>query len=417
MIVTLTDRFLDRLTFATDKPRRYHDRVLSGLMLLVGKRTKTFYLQTTCNGKQIKYAIGRYPIIQTDEARTEALSLLKDVRNGIPPVTRRAISKSVPTLSEALELYLAAKQLKPKSVSSYRTIIRVHFKEFADMPFTALGELRFAQHWESLLKFLGASVANTCRAVINTLISYVSAIFGLTIQNHVRRLAAAGLKPKKVQSRNTIVDDKQQPAWYRAVVKTPPQYAIYLLLMALTGLRLREGLNLHWEDVNFETSSLFIRQTKNGNPYAIPIGKRLCTLLHAYKQARPDSLTQPGMKLFDAVSANHTNAIAIRRGAPRFSIHDLRRGFVTTGTKLGISRAVIKRLVNHSAKDVTEAHYIVLTIDDVREDMQQIEERFTLHWKSGLETQGYLEDFQLQKLKSGKPGKSRSLGNTPPPQS
>lgn len=406
MIVTLTDKFLDRLTFSADKPRRYHDRVLSGLTLLVGKRTKTFYLQTTCNGKQIKYAIGRYPVIQTDEARTEALSLLKDVRNGIPPVTRRATSKSVPTLAEALELYLAAKQLKPKSVSSYRTIIRVHFKEFADMPFTALGELSFAQHWEGLLKSLGASVANTCRAVINALISYVSAIFGLTIHNHVRRLAAAGLKPKKVQSRNTIVDDKQQPAWYRAVVKTPPQYAIYLLLMALTGLRLREGLNLNWEDVNFETSSLFIRQTKNGNPYAIPIGKRLCTLLHAYKQTRPDSLTQPGMKLFDTVSANHTNAIAIRRGAPRFSIHDLRRGFVTTGTKLGISRAVIKRLVNHSAKDVTEAHYIVLTIDDVREDMQQIEERLTLHWKSGLETQDYLEDFQLQKLKSGNPGKS-----------
>ncbi|MFD2449062.1 hypothetical protein ACFSQE_12035 [Vogesella fluminis] len=84
---------------------------------------------------------------------------------------------------------------------------------------------------------------------------------------------------------------------------------------------------------------------------------------------------------------------------------------------MGISRAVIKRLVNHSARDVTEAHYIVLTNDDVRDEMQKIEDRLTLQWKSGLETQGYLEDFQLQKLKSGKPGKSRSLGNTPPPQS
>lgn len=417
MIVTLTDKFLDRLTFATDKPRCYHDRVLSGLMLLAGKRTKTFYLQTTCNGLQIKHAIGRYPVMRADEARAEALSLLKNARNGIPPIKRRTRYNAVPALAEALEHYLEAKQLKPKSVRSYRTIIRVHFKAFADMPITTLSSLQFAQHWEELLKSLGASVANTCRAVINALISYVSAIFGLTITNHVRRLAAAGLRPGKVQSRKTIVDDKQQAIWYRAVVSTPHQYAVYLLLIALTGLRLREGLNLHWEDVNFEASSLFIRQTKNGKPYSIPMGRRLCALLRGYYQTRTECKKLPDMALFDEVSANHTKAMAMRRGAPSFSIHDLRRGFVTAGTKLGIPQPVIKRLVNHTAKDVTEAHYIVLTNDDVRDEMQKIEDRLTLQWKSGLETQGYLEDFQLQKLKSGKPGKSRSLGNTPPPQS
>lgn len=412
MIVSLTDKLLDRLTFSTEKPRRYHDRVLSGLMLLVGKRTKTFYLQTTCNGIQIKQAIGRYPVIRADEARAEALSLLKKVRDGIPPVKCRDRYKAVPTLTEALEHYLAAKQLKPKSVCSYRTIIRVHFKEFANKPITALSGLEFAEHWEQLLKSLGASVANTCRAVINALISYVSAIFGLTITNHIRRLAAAGLKPGKVQSRQTIVDDKQQAAWYRAVVSTPQQYAVYLLLMALTGLRLREGLNLCWGDVDFETSSLLIRQTKNGKPYSIPMGHRLCALLSSYYQTRSEGHRLPYMQLFDEVSANHTKALAIRRGAPSFSIHDLRRGFVTTGTKLGIPQPVIKRLVNHTSKDVTEAHYIVLTNDDIRTEMQQIEDRLTRHWKAGNDTREFLADFQLQRLKSGKPSKNNIKDRT-----
>lgn len=408
MIVALSDKFLDRVQFEHERAKYYWDRTLCGLTVRVGKRTKTFYLQTTCNGRQIKHTIGRYPVVTVDDAREEAIRLLRDIRKGIPPVKPREQYKAIPTLSEALEHYLQAKQLKPKTVSSYRTIIRIHFREYADKAISVIGEQHFAQHWETLLKTLGASVANTCRAVMNALISYVGVVFGLPITNHVRRLATAGLKPSKVKSRETLVEDKNQPKWYAAVVSTPEQYSVYLLMLALTGMRLREALNAQWEDIDLENRTLHVRETKNGKPYTIPIGHRLSALLTSYKRSKQDDGGQAQGKLFDAVSENHAASIAIRRGAPKFNVHDLRRGFITTSTKLELPDRVVKRLVNHSHKDVTGKHYVVLSVEDVRPAMQQIEDRFTELWGKVTTTGNYADDFNERELKSGNPGKSKT---------
>jgi len=70
-------------------------------------------------------------------------------------------------------------------------------------------------------------------------------------------------------------------------------------------------------------------------------------------------------------------SIAMRRlGSPRFMLHDLRKLVATTGEKLGLSSAVLRRILNHTApkSDVLHRHYIGLSVTDVAGAMVQIQE-------------------------------------------
>ena len=54
----------------------------------------------------------------------------------------------------------------------------------------------------------------------------------------------------------------------------------------------------------------------------------------------------------------------------RFCLHDLRRTFASIA-EAEVSYSVLKRLLNHSDKDVTQG-YIILTADKLRLPMQQV---------------------------------------------
>ncbi len=55
-----------------------------------------------------------------------------------------------------------------------------------------------------------------------------------------------------------------------------------------------------------------------------------------------------------------------------FTVHDLRRSFVTFAESLDISAYALKKLLNHStASDIT-AGYLIINIERLREPMQKI---------------------------------------------
>jgi hypothetical protein len=59
--------------------------------------------------------------------------------------------------------------------------------------------------------------------------------------------------------------------------------------------------------------------------------------------------------------------MAMRLGAPRFMLHDLRKLVATVGEKLGLGDAVLRRILNHTAPktDVLHRHYVGLNDGDV----------------------------------------------------
>ena len=96
--------------------------------------------------------------------------------------------------------------------------------------------------------------------------------------------------------------------------------------------------------------------------------------MKAILERRSEGLS-PADLLFKGVSADHMSEMAMRHGAPRFMLHDLRKMVATVGQKLGLGDAVLRRILNHTAPktDVLNRHYVGLTGDDVREGLERIQ--------------------------------------------
>jgi hypothetical protein len=85
---------------------------------------------------------------------------------------------------------------------------------------------------------------------------------------------------------------------------------------------------------------------------------------------------EPDAVLFKGVSAEHVHSMAMRLGAPKFMLHDLRKLVATVGEKLGFGDAVLRRILNHTAPktDVLHRHYVGLNEGDMAGAMFSIQE-------------------------------------------
>ena len=362
-IVTLTDALLQRLT-ATDG-RILRDKVLCGFCLKTNKRSRTFLVATSVQGKQLRMTLGRWPLLSVEEARGLAMKALKECREGRSPAKTKA--RKLPTLWDVLPEYCEAKKLKPASLKRYKSIIRTHFAPWKDQPVSALTGAAFSQHCQHFAQNTGAALVEVGRGVIGALIRYLNAVFGLSLESPFNKLAAAGLMPERSKPRPRLLREDQLPQWRAAVDKIGEKQRDYLLLLLYTGLRRDEGINLTLGAVDFVGGLIAIPDTKNGKPHSLPI----TPLMEEILRRRCKGLGEAD-RLFGGVSKEHVSSMAIRQGAPQFMLHDLRKMLATVGERLKVGDAVLRRILNHTApkSDVLYSTYVSLNMHDIAEPLR-----------------------------------------------
>jgi integrase len=365
-IVTLSESVLGRLP---GKPGAvFRDRVLCGLCLKVGRRTKTFFVATSVGGQQVRVTLGRWPLITVDEARAMALPILRQCRAGELPAVR--VRAKLPTLREALTQYADAKKVKPSSLARYESVLKTHFTDWQHKPVSALKEHAFGEHCRAFAQSKGASLVELGRALIGSVIRFIRAVYGVEISNPFVRLAGAGLLPARAQARERKLEEAGLPAWARAVGSLPERQSDYLRLMLLTGLRKNECAALRRRDVDIDSGVVMFPETKTGKPHNLPITPHMLGILSRRCQG-----LQEGDRLFDGFSVDHIADVAVRAGAPAFTLHDLRKMLATVGARLQVGDAVLRRILNHSAKrsDVLHRHYVRLSVTDLVDPLEHIQ--------------------------------------------
>lgn len=366
VIVLITEPLLMRST-ATDG-RILRDRMLSGFGVRLNARKRTFLVATSVRGKQFRMMLGYWPLMSVEEARSKAMDVLRQCRNGEQP--SRKVPQDLPTLREAYIAYCKAKGIKPSSQRRYESVYRTHFGSWLDRPVDHLGHGAFAEHCHDFAQNTGKSLVELGRGVIGAVIKYVNAVYGLNVQSPFVRLAAAGLLPERTQPRARVLQESELPQWREAVDKLGQRQRDYLYLVLYTGLRRNEARNLRNMDVDLTEGVLSVPETKTGRPHTLPLTPRMKAILE-----RRCADLEPEDLLFKGVSADHMWAMAMRHGAPRFMLHDLRKMVATVGQKLGLGDAVLRRILNHTAPktDVLNRHYVGLTGDDVRKGLERIQ--------------------------------------------
>ncbi|WP_460565345.1 site-specific integrase [Hydrogenophaga aquatica] len=348
--------------------RILRDRMLSGFCVRMNARTRTFRVATSVSGKQFRLTLGHWPLMSVDEARSLAMEVLRECRAGRFPA--REVKNALPTVAEALLAYCEAKGIKASSGKRYDSLMRTHFGDWLDRSVADLQGGAFPNHCRDFVQSKGAALVEVSRGLWGSLIKYINAVHGLELVSPFAKLAAAGLMPDRAQPRARVLQDCDLAAWRAAVDKLGERQRDFLLLTFYTGLRRNECRELQRQQIDFDKGVLSIPMTKNGKPHSLPITPLMAEILE-----RRCAGLEAGEELFRGVSAEHVHSMVMRQGGPRFMLHDLRKLVATTGERLGLGDAVLRRILNHTPpkSDVLHRHYVSLGLADIREPLGLIQ--------------------------------------------
>ena len=383
----LTKALVDSLPYIESGQAFYRDSELKGFALRVGKTSKTYIVENKVHGKSVRMTIGKHNLFTAEQARNHARQLLCKMAVGDNPVDekRNLRAKSV-TLAEVIEEYIATrKTLSPRTIYDYRHGLKVHIGDWLSKPMSDINKDMVAKR-HSLIGQRSPTQANQVMRGLSALFNFAiiryedSAGNSIIHDNPVRRLTLTRAW-YRLKRRTTVIRSHDLPAWYQSVAnlkndhtsKGRETFKDYLLFMLFTGLRRSEAAKLEWRFVDLEARTFRIIDTKNHEDHTLPMSDFIYDMLYNRKIGSLSPYVFPGetqsgyillpQKLMRRVT---------RESGVEFTLHDLRRTFITIAESLDIPAYALKRLLNHKMRNDVTAGYIITDVERLRAPMQKV---------------------------------------------
>jgi integrase len=337
-------------------------------------------------GQSRRLTVGQSGRLTPDEARREARRLLSDVERGFDPVERRAQERHAITVGDLCGEYLAKAEagliIGRKGLPKKASTLEIDRGRIARHIVPLLGKKALKDLTSADIKrFLEAVSIGKTAALVKTKPHGLARVTGgstaavravgllggmLTYakeMGYVERNAAHGVR-KPADKRRSF---RLAPEEYRtlgqaleaAECKGEHWQAIAAIrLLALTGCRRSEILNLKSSEVDFEDSCLRLGDTKTGASIR-PLPAVARTILK--------SLAPKGEYVFPGVSRDDRSYASVFPKAWRrivrdhYSPHGLRHAYASAAHELGFSELTIKGLLGHTRVGVTGGY--VATVD------------------------------------------------------
>lgn len=346
--------------------------------------TRTYFVDYR-NAEDVRrrMAIGRHGKVTAEEARKLAIAALGGVVKGEDPAGERLTRRQSLTVKELCEKYLAAcdaglilgKGNRPKKASTIYTdkgringhiipllgtrrvidLKAVDIKRFVKD--VAIGKTAKVQktkkvRGKSIVRGGNGTAARTT-GLLGGILSYAydEGIIERNPAENVKR--PAGVK----KTRRLTPSEYKRLGIALAAAETDgetPQLLDGIRLLALTGCRLGEIVNLKWTEVDKRGSALRFDDSKEGTSVR-PAGRAVFDVLTMIEREKgcPTVLTPARQgKRFGGMS-NGWKRIAKRAGFEDVTLHTLRHSFASVAGDLHYTEPTIAAMLGHAAGSVT----------------------------------------------------------------
>lgn len=343
----LTETFARKVPQTKGSTDKHWDSEIRGLVLFVGKRSKTWYFQKDVGGQTKRVMIGRFPVISAQAARQTALGLALEMGRGAGKVAQIG----APTLEAALDGYLARPRLRSETHKiGLRQQFDLHLKEWLRLPLDEISKKMVVEKHRSL---------SDRPSTANHLLKYFR-----TVWNHARRVYDLPESPTlaiewfEESPDGQIIEDLR--AWRQQVDGLiNPIHKVFYEFLLVTGFRKNEALTLEWKNVGED--HIHLPMTKNGRSFDLPILQ-----IHHEILAPVRGLSRRWV----FPSPKSTTGYITNPGKMAWGPHAHRRTFATVAMEAGVLEEIVGRLLNHTPLSITGQRYVKPSLEALRPSME-----------------------------------------------
>jgi len=330
------------------------------------------------NRRTRRVSIGRADVFAPEVARKKALALLADMAEGRDPnEEKRGDGTERVTLAVAFERFFEARdKLSPYTVRNYGRTASLYLKAWRNKPMNEITRQMVLNKHKEIAKANGEVTANNVMRHLRSVYNFVAATQDDFPSNPVLILGQARAWYRE-RRRQTVVTAQDLPMWWKAVMAEPDYSRDFLLTALFTGMRRGELMALRWENVDLNARTLHLPKTKNGDPLNLPLSGFLTDLLtERKKQVGNSPWVFPGPGKEGHLMETKKFLLRVSAGSGvNFTLHDLRRTFITIAESLDVPYYALKRLLNHRANGDVTGGYIVVNAERLRGPVEQVAAR------------------------------------------
>ena len=334
------------------------DKALPGFGLRIHPSgRKVWIVQARIEGRSRRIVIARHGEMELAEARRRARGMLDRIRAGDNPADDIQKDKQTPTLREFADEYL--RRCEPHWKPSGRRTVRIYLKArilpaFGRMPLDQIGPVDVAAWFDAASKDKPGA-ANRALEILRAMM-FRAEEWGmrerdtnpcLGIRKNPRKKVARFLDTDELARLGRALD-AHEARWPEAVAA--------IRLLALTGCRRSEVLDLRWRNIG--ANALNLEDSKTG-PRSAPLGE----VARAFIEALPGTREKDAF-LFPryAGARGQSSLIACWRAVcadaelGRLRLHDLRHTAASQAVMAGENLPLVGRLLGHRRHRTTAGY-------------------------------------------------------------
>ncbi len=360
--VQITNNFVTRTICKEDKIKEvYYDIDLIGFILEIrATGSKTFYFQSSINGKRKMIKIGNYPSINANDAKLKCLELkeslnkqnlnqIKSEKNQLNPITFQEFYDNY---------YLPYIKINIKSYETNISVFKNHIlSHLANTSMCELKKNQVMQYHSSMVK-----EKNLAAATANKFLIFLSKAYRIA---HEFELLPSNINPCKGvkefelnNQRQIFLNQTQTKRLLKEVELSSNIHLKYIIpMLLLTGARKREVLDAKWNDFDMLNNLWTIPITKNGKKRILPVTKPLQTILNQIpKDKTPYLFASPiTLKPYISIYQSWNNA-RVKANLKEVRMHDLRHTYASALVNAKCSLYEVQVLLGHSTAKMTQRY-------------------------------------------------------------
>jgi len=400
--VKLTDVAVQRFKAPPGARIEYFDATLPGFGVRVAGPTsrspegrKSWVLFYRYGGEQKRLTIEPgYPALGLAEARKRAGDALSLLSKGTDPAAEKAETKAATArkpdtvenvVAEFIKRHLEGKRRAPRYIEETRRNFDNHvLPRWRDRQIGSISRRDVIELLDAVMdsgtKVRSPEGNKHVRGgpiAANRVLAAVRALFNWALRRGLIETTPAALVERpgeETRRERALSGEELRVVWQASEGLGYPMGAFFRLVM-LTGQRREEVATMAWADIDLDAKVWAIpaEVTKAGRGHALPLSPAAMDLLRSIprKMARntagllapsPHVFTTNGetpvsgysvaKKRMDAATAKARKEAGLKPIDP-WTVHDLRRTAATEMGRLGVSRFVIARVLNHADRSVT----------------------------------------------------------------